>query len=60
MKIILKVVKKVIFALSIIYGFNLIMTQVGLFIPINIYTISISTIFGFPGLLLLVGLNVLI
>lgn len=60
MKKIIKIFKKIIFAISIIYGFNLIMVQVGLFIPVNVYTVSISTVFGFPGLLLLVGLNTLI
>ena len=60
MKIIIRIVKKIIFALSIIYGFNLIMGPVKMFVPINVYTITTTSILGFPGLLLLLGLSAII
>jgi len=56
MKIILKIIKRTIFALAILYGFNIIMESLKLFIPLNIYTISSVAILGFPGLFILVGL----
>ena len=60
MKIIVKVIKKVVFALSIIYSFNLIMNPVKMFIPINIFTVAVTSFLGFPGLLLLLGLSTII
>lgn len=60
MKKIVKIIKKIVFALSIIYGFNLIMNPIKMFIPINLYTVFTTSTLGFPGLLLLIGLSVLI
>ncbi len=55
MKKIYKVIKKIIFAFAILYGFNIIMESMKLFIPINIYTIAAVATLGFPGLFVLVG-----
>lgn len=60
MKTIIRLVKKILFALSIIYGFNLIMNPLKILIPINIYTIITTSVFGFPGLLILVGLKLIV
>ena len=43
--------KKVVFAFGIIYGINIILKNVGIYIPINILTLSITTFLGVPGLL---------
>lgn len=60
MKKILNIVKKVIFALSIIYGFNMLMNPIMMFIPLNIVTIITVATLGFPGLLVIVGISVFI
>jgi len=49
MKIIFKVVKKVVFAFLLLYGFNLLYGTFKINVPINLYTIGITTILGFPG-----------
>jgi len=60
MKQIIKFIKKTIFAFGLLYGFNIIMGNLGMFLPLNIYTIGITALLGFPGLFLLVGLTVII
>ncbi len=56
MKNVYKVIKRLFFAFTCIYGFNIIMESLKLFIPINIYTIGTVSLLGFPGLFVLVGL----
>ncbi len=56
MKIIYKIIKRIIFAFTLTYGFNIIMGNIDLFIPLNIITIGIVTLLGFPGLFALVGI----
>lgn len=60
MKIVINIVKRIIFAFVILYGFNIIMNAVDMFIPINQYTVGSIAILGFPGLFLLVGIFVFI
>ncbi len=55
-KILKKVVKKVIFAFVLLYGLNVIVSSINIFIPINIFTISIVSILGVPGLLSLISI----
>lgn len=55
-EIIKKVVKKVIFAFVVLYGLNVIISSINIFIPINIFTISIVSILGVPGLLSLISI----
>jgi len=43
--------KKIVFAFGIIYGINVILKSVGIYIPINIITIAITSFLGIPGLL---------
>ncbi len=52
----IKITKKIIFAFAVLYGFNIIMESLKIFIPINLYTISSVAILGFPGLFIIVGL----
>ena len=55
-KILKKVVKKVVFAFVLLYGLNVIVSSINIFIPINIFTISIVSILGVSGLLSLISI----
>ena len=50
----IKIIKKIIFSLFLLYGFNLISVNFNLMIPINYITAGIVVLFGGPGLFLLV------
>lgn len=45
------ILKKIVFAFGIIYGINIILKNVGICIPINIFTLGITSFLGVPGLL---------
>lgn len=60
MSCILKIIRNVILAFCFIYGFDLIATGINVFIPINILTILVVTLLGFPGLLALIGVYFII
>ena len=51
---IIKVIKKVIFAVALLYGFNLISVNFGIIIPINYLTVSVITLLDVPAMALLV------
>lgn len=55
-KIIKKVVKKIIFSFVLLYGLNVIVSSINIFIPINIFTLAIVSILGIPGLLSLISI----
>lgn len=57
MKILVKILKKIIFSFILLYTFNMIAMPINIIIGINLFTIIITTILGIPGLLLLVGIN---
>ena len=59
MKIIMKIIKRLVFAFAILYSFNIIMNALDLFIPINMYTVASIFILGFPGLFLVVALKLI-
>ena len=59
-KIILKILSKLCFAFVSIYGLNLILSGVNIFIPINLITIVLVTLLGSPGILGLVTVYFLI
>lgn len=50
-KQIIKVVKKIVFSFGILYGINVLMSNVDVTIPINVTTLGISTVLGIPGIL---------
>ena len=58
--LIVKVVKKVIFAIVLLYGLNLMLTSLDIVIPINLISIIFITIFDIPGLLSLIILYFII
>lgn len=59
-KKILKALSKLCFAFVSIYGLNLILSGINVFIPINIITIILVTFLGSPGILGLVAVYLLI
>ena len=59
-KKIFEILKKIFFSSFLLYGYNLIASSIGITIPINIITISILVIFGYPSLFSLILIQVLI
>lgn len=49
-----KIIKRVIMAFFMIYGFNYFMVPLNLIIPMNLFTIIFVSIFGIPMLMVLV------
>ena len=54
LKKIFELIKKIVFSVFLIYGFNLIAEPLNLIIPINIITVGLITILGMPALLSLI------
>ncbi|MBP3634864.1 MAG: pro-sigmaK processing inhibitor BofA family protein [Bacilli bacterium] len=60
LKSILKIIKKIIISIIVLYGYNMVTQSFNLNIPINIITVAIMTIFdgsGFLGLVTFYLLN---
>lgn len=57
---IIKILKKIIFAGVLLYSFNLIAVKFGVIIPINYITIPLVTLLDIPAMVLLVFSVVLI
>lgn len=60
MNIIVDIIRKVIVSSFLLYGYNLISVTIGLIIPINVITVLILVIFGYPSLFSLILIQVLI
>ena len=45
------ILRRLVFAFGIIYGINVMLKNVGIYLPINLITIGITTFLGVPGLL---------
>ena len=58
-KFIFKIIKKIIISIIILYGYNIATQSFNLNIPINIFTVSIVTIFDGSGFLGLVAFYLL-
>lgn len=54
---IFKIIKRIFFAVAILYSFDLLAPS-KIFIPVNIYTLSIITIFRFFGLIFLIIMKI--
>jgi len=52
-KKLLKILRSVIIAPFVLYGYNLIAAPLNMIIPINIYSILVVGVIGIPGLLML-------
>ncbi len=48
--------RKLIFAFGIIYGINVMLKNAGVYLPINVITLSLTAFLGVPGLLSLFAL----
>lgn len=59
-KKIIKLFSKLCFAFVMLYGLNLILSGIDIFIPINLITIILVTSLGSPGVLGLVAVYLLI
>lgn len=54
-----KIIKKIIMGFFILYGYN-ILVPAGALIPINLITISTTSLLGLPGLVTLIIIRLLI
>lgn len=54
-KVIFVVIKRIILAICLVYAFNLVVTGLKIFIPINGITVSVVAALGMSGLLALVA-----
>ena len=54
-----KLLKKISISFFLLYGYNLLVPYKAI-IPINIFTITIITIFSYPGLLILITIKLMI
>ena len=59
-KIIYNIIKKIIFSVLFIYGYNIIASSLGYIIPINVFTVLIFTILGFPAFVSLIAIQIFI
>ncbi|MBE6159481.1 MAG: hypothetical protein E7157_00315 [Lactobacillales bacterium] len=60
LKKIFNTIKKIILSSFLLYGYNLIAVSFGIIIPINIITVGILTILGYPSLFSLILIETLI
>ena len=51
MKYIILFIKKIVFSICMLYAINLVVSNVGIVIPINYVSIGLVTILGFPALM---------
>lgn len=56
LKKIFQILKKIVFSMFLIYGYNLIAVPIGILVPLNILTVLYVAIFGVPALLSLIAL----
>ena len=48
---VLKVIKKIIIGMILLFGYNTFLSSLNLMIPINVITIIIASLFDFPGII---------
>lgn len=46
-----KTIKRIIFSFVTLYTIGIILNWLDIFVPINIFSLSISSILGFPGII---------
>lgn len=54
MKKIFLLIKKVILAVIYIYAYNKLTLPLNIIIPINVFTVSLVTLFGIPSMIMLI------
>ena len=51
LKMVLKILKKIIIGIILLFGYNTFLASLNVMIPINIVTILVVTIFDIPGIM---------
>ncbi len=54
---IISVIKRIVFAICLLYTVNIFITKMGKMVPINIYTIIITYFFDFFGIIAIIYLK---
>lgn len=60
LKKIFKGIKKIVVAIALLYSFNVLMSSLDIIIPINYISVGVVSLLGFPGLLSLLAVNLVI
>ena len=60
MKYVISILKRIIFGFFVLYSFNIISSNFNLVIPINVVTVSIVSLLGFPALFAIVLFLILV
>ena len=60
MKLIIKLVKRIIVGMFLLYGYNLIAVNFNMIIPINIFTIGFVTVLDIPSIFALLLFKILV
>ena len=60
MKIVIKIIKKIVFSAFLLYGYNLIAVNFNMIIPINFYTIAFVSFLGIPSIFALIVFEMLV
>lgn len=60
MKLIIKLVKRIIVGIFLLYGYNLIAVNFNMIIPINMFTIGFVTVLGIPSIFALLLFKILV
>ena len=60
MKYVILILKRIIFGFFVLYSFNIISSNFNLVIPINVVTVTIVSLLGFPALFALVLFLILV
>lgn len=47
-------IRKIIVSFLVLYGFNLLVSSINIYVPINVLTVGVVSFLGMPGLLSLV------
>lgn len=59
-KCVFRLFKKVLFNVLFLYSFNLIVSPIGLIVPINLITVSSLTVLGLPALFALILISFIV
>ncbi len=51
LKILLKIVRKFIIGIILLFGYNIFLSSLNLLIPINVITILVASLFDVPGVI---------
>lgn len=60
MKLFIKIIKRICVGMITIYSFNVLFSLINIIIPINPYTIAVSSLLGIPGNFAIVLLKLLV